>query len=212
MDLLRRHSVAVSASTVNRATPAWTKALQDEKVLQSAILKESRKPAGWAKLPVLLVYELLGRATYRGLSHFLCEQQGQRIVDQNGLSFVECNVVCDQEVSGEENIEVFKSFWDTPQIPVKSFESFGFKVTHPNVLLESDDSEPLLRLADIAAGLIHSAHISNSGLVSMPIAHNTAKRLLMPLLSSNLLSVDAFDYDASYDQIFGHVMQAARDA
>lgn len=96
--------------------------------------------------------------------------------------------------------------------PVKSFESFGFKVTHPNVLLESDDSEPLLRLADIAAGLIHSAHISNPGLVSMPIAHNTAKRLLMPLLSSNLLSVDAFDYDASYDQIFGHVMQAARDA
>lgn len=121
-----------------------------------------------------------------------------------------CNVVCDQEFSGEENIEVFKSFWDTPQIPLKSLESFGFKVTHPNVMLVSDDNEPLLQLADIAAGLLHSAHIPDPGLIRMPIAHDTAKRLLMPLLSSGLLSIDAFDYDASYDQIFGDVMQAAR--
>lgn len=211
VDILRVHAVAISASTVNRDTEAWKQSIQDELVLQSAIVKQSRKPAGWVKLPVLLVYELLGRSAYRGLAHFLSGYRGQGIVNQHGLSLIECNVICDHEVSGEENIEVFKSFWDTPQIPVKSLESFGFKVTHPNVLLDSDDNEPLLRLADIAAGLIHSAYIPDPGFVSMPIAHKTAKRLLVPLLSSRLLSVDAFDYDASYDQIFGHVMRAARD-
>lgn len=210
VELLRAHSVAISASTVNRDTAAWKQAVQDEEVLQSAIVKQSRKPAGWAKLPVLLVYELLGRSAYRGLAHFLSRYRDEGIVNKDVLSLVECNVVCDQEVSGEENIEVFKSFWDTPQIPVKSLESFGFKVTHPNVMLVSDDNEPLLQLADIAAGLLHSAHIPDPGLIRMPIAHDTAKRLLMPLLSSGLLSIDAFDYDASYDQIFGDVMRAAR--
>jgi hypothetical protein len=207
VDILRVHSVAISASTVNRDTAAWKQAIQDEEVLQSAFVK----PAGWAKLPVLLVYELLGRSAYRGLAHFLSRYRGQGIVNQDGLSLIECNVICDQEISGEENIEVFKSFWDTSQIPVKSLASFGFKVTHPNVRLDSDDNEPLLRLADVAAGLIHSAHIPDPGRVSMPISHTMVKKLLMPLLSSRLLSVDAFDYDASYDQIFGHVMQAARD-
>jgi hypothetical protein len=42
---LVEHAVAVGCATVNRDTPAWTRALRDEEVLHSEIAAESRRKA-----------------------------------------------------------------------------------------------------------------------------------------------------------------------
>jgi hypothetical protein len=210
-DLLLEHSLCVAGSTVNRDTDAWRKALIDETILQRAILAESRKVAGWAKLPVLLVYELIGRASFRAIAHFLREHKGKRPVDYRKIVPVEFTVTCDQEISGEENLEVFRSFWEESRLPNKSLHAFGFHLYPPHVVVTTDDAEPLLRLADIAAGLVHSACLPSPGRITMPVSCKESRDLLNRLARTNRLSIDAFDYDATYNEVFGHVMQSARD-
>ena len=210
VDMLSKRAVAVAAATVNRDTVAWTKALVDEEILHSQIASESRAKAGWAKLPIVLAYELLSRACFLALAHFLREDRSVRILDSQGLCTIECRVICDEEFSGEENIDVFKSFWNEEHIPAKELAALGFRVRHPDVSLTTEKSEPLLLLADISAGLVHSASLPDPGRVAMPLPCAVARKLLSPLRAKRLLSIDAFDFDMNYDEVFGNAMEEAR--
>ncbi len=132
-------------------------------------------------------------------------------MDSRGVVPIECVVTCDQEVSGEENLEVFRSFWEEKHLPNKTLESFGFHLYPPQVVVSTDEAEPLLRLADLAAGLIHSASIPDPGRIPMPVSSELSRELLNRLAPTKRLSIDAFDFDATYDEVFGHVMQSARE-
>ena len=209
VEMLSRRAVAVAAATVNRDTEAWTKALVDAEILHSQIASESRAKAGWAKLPIVLSYELLSRACFLAIAHFLRENRPIRILDSQGLQVVECRVVCDEEFSGGENIEVFKSFWNDEHIPAKKLATLGFRVRHPDVKLTTEKDEPLLLLADISAGLVHSANLPNPGRLAMPLPCAVSRKLLDPLRAKRLLSIDAFDFHMNYDEVFGSAMEEA---
>jgi hypothetical protein len=208
---MENYAVAITAASVNKDTEAWQRALESEIVLQKAITQSSGSHAGWAKLPVVLVYELLGRASFLALAHFLKVDNHPRILNHQGLATIECAAVFDEEVSGQENIDLFKSFWSDENVPSSALSQLGFKVHHPSVTLISDNKEPLLRLADVVAGLVHSACIPEPGRIAMPLSCTKARQLLEPLQTRGLLAVDVFDYEASYDQIFGSAMAMARN-
>jgi hypothetical protein len=210
VELLVNRSLVVAAATVNRDTDSWKQALIDEEVLHSQIASESGEKAGWAKLPVVLAYMLLSRACLLALTHFLQANRGPMILDARGLAVIECNLVCDEEFSGEENVEVFKSFWSDERVPTRQLASMGFRVHHPSVTLTTEHSERLLLLADVCAGLVHSAYLPDPGRVVMPLPCAVSKALLRPLAACRRLEVDAFDFDSTYDQIFGIAMQEAR--
>lgn len=206
--LLVRDSVAVAAATVNCDTEAWGKALADEQALHSQIASESHANAGWAKLPVVLAYELLSRACWLALAHFLRMNRAPKILDPHGLATIECSVVSDEEFSGEENVDTFKSFWNDEHIPVKKLAALGFRVRYPDVNLTTEQNEPLLLLPDVVAGLVHSAYLPDPGRVSMPLSHALSQQLLEHL--GSLLAVDSFDFKTDYDRVFGEAMKEAR--
>jgi hypothetical protein len=210
VELLVNRSVAIGVATVEFLdTPAWRKALLDEQVLHSEIASESKAKAGWAKPPLLVKYDLLMRANLRSLTQFLATRS---LFARNvlGLAPIECQIVTDEEFSGEENIDVFKSFWNDENIPAEALATMGFLVSHPNVTLTTEQAEPLLMLADIVAGLAHSAHMSNPGRVPIPLPHAVAKNLLKPLEEKRLLAVDSYEFETDYDRVFGEVMTEAR--
>jgi hypothetical protein len=212
VDLLCRKAVAISAVSMNKNTPAWETARESERVLQDAIARQSGGSAGWVKLPVVLVYELLGRAHALALAHFLRSGRPSQILNQSGLKEIECALVCDEEISGQENIDVFKAFWDDGNVPVDTLASFGYRVRHPAVTITTDDAEPLLRLPDVVAGLVHSAYMPDPGRVPMPICCDDSRRLLELIQRKGILVLNPTDYSASYDRIFGDAMSAARGA
>lgn len=210
IELLANHSTAIGVASVELDTPAWHKALLDEQDLHSAIATESRAPAGWAKLPVLLKYDLLMRANLRTLAQLLIGQREKLHWDSRGLAAIECEIVTDEEISGEENISVFKEFWSEERVPNEALSALGFRVRHPTVTLTTEQDEPLLVLPDIVAGLAHSAHMPNPGRIPMPLPHKLASDLLNPLKARQLLAIDCFDFDTDYDLVFGETMAEAR--
>lgn len=210
VSLLATRSVAVAAASVDRDNAAWRKALCDADILHSEIASDSHESAGWAKLPVVLAYELLVRACLLATAHFLREVRTPRVLNSQGLAEIECSVICDQEFSGQENIDVFKSFWDEERVPSKQLAALGFRVSHPDVKLTTEQIEPLLLLADITAGLIHSAQIPNPGRVALPLSYNVSRDVLRPLQANHKLAVDSFVFDTDYERVFGDAMAEAR--
>lgn len=207
---ISHHAIAAAAATVNRDTPAWRKALVDSDVLHQAIATQSRAKAGWAKLPMVHTYELLTQVCIVGLCNALIQLRGRHVLNSAGTAEIECNIVCDEEFSGQENVETFVSFWSEDRLPRRRLTSMGYRVSHPSVLLKSEQDEKLLLLPDIIAGLVHSAHIQDPGRLPLPLSASVSVGILQPMVSSRRLVVEASDYDTSFDQVFGDVMNEAR--
>jgi hypothetical protein len=205
-DILKAKAIAIVIVSINKDTPAWHKFIKDEALLHSQIASESKGTVGWAKASTLLTFELLSRACFVATALAIGGRAPNRIVDAHGLEIIESAIVCDTEISGEE--KVFKSFWSDENIPTHALAGMGISIKHPEVRLLSEQAEPLLLLADYAAGLGHSAHLPNPGRLPMPVSCIEATSLLLRF--GTRLKIEAIDFDSSYENIFGHVMDEAR--
>jgi len=106
---------------------------------------------------------------------------------------------------------VFKNFWarsdeDQPQI-----ERAGFRFITREVIVTTEQAEPLLLLADFVAGIAHSALIEAPGRLRLPVSHESSKRLLHILHDSGKLVVSSKPFALEYQDVFGDALaEAAR--
>lgn len=209
-EILATEATAIAIISMNKDTPEWHQFCIDGDLLNSTIASESWISAGWAKAPVILTFDLLSRACFMVTVHAISTSPRNRMPYSQGIEFFEFSIICDADVSGNENIEIFKSFWDDDHIPKEKLAVLGLQIIHPEVLLTTEQSEPLLLLADYAAGLGHSAHMPDPGRLPIPISCEDSAALLQSINYNGKLLVEAVDFDTSYEEIFGDVMQEAR--
>ena len=126
-DILVSQAASVSIVSFNRETEFWEKFKADSEVLHKAIILTSNKVAGWAKPANLLKFILLGSACAVATGHALGNDRRPRIVGSSGRQLIECSTVCDEEVEGAENLEVFESFWRMQFNPASRLARFGFE-------------------------------------------------------------------------------------
>lgn len=119
--------------------------------------------------------------------------------------------MCDSEVEGQENLEVFESFWDMQRIPKTRLAKAGFQMISNDVRVTTEQAEPALLLADYAAGLGLAAVTDNPGTLPLPLAQLEASKLLQKLHSANKLVKLEENFEHSYDEIFRDVMEKARE-
>lgn len=211
VDLMASQAVSVAIVSVNRDTEAWKKFLVDAAVLHEAIILTSKRVAGWAKPANLLKFILLGSACAAATGHALGADRRPRILSSRGRQLVECATVCDSEVEGKENLEVFESFWSGQRIPKSRLAKVGIDVIANEVRVTTDQVEPGLLLADYAAGLGLAAATANPGRLPLPLSQEFATRLLSKIRKRNKLVVQEEDFEYSYDEIFSDVMVKARE-
>ena len=211
VDLLVSQAVAVSVACFNRKTDSWKKFVADSEVLHEAIILTSKKVAGWAKPANLLKFILLGYACAAATGHALGSDRRPRIVGASGRKLIDCNTVCDEEVEGAENREVFESFWSMQRIPTSRLAKAGFEFVSNEVMLTTEQLEPGLLLADYAAGLGLASLTLDPGRLRLPLDRVTAQGLLARLTMAGKLVVVEEDFAFSYDEIFKDVMDRARE-
>ncbi len=211
VDLIASQATAMSIVSINRDTDAWRQFLVDAEVLHNAIILTSRKVAGWAKPANLLKFILLGSACAAATGHALGSDRRARIVGATGRQIIECATVCDKEVEGRENLEVFESFWSMQRIPTSKLAKAGFELISNEVTVTTEQLEPGLMLADYVAGLGLAAATEDPGTMPLPLDQATAAQLLAPLRNQGKLVVVEEDFDYSYSEIFKDVMNKARE-
>jgi hypothetical protein len=211
VDLMRSQAIAVAVIGVNRDTPAWRRFLADADTFHNAVILTSKKVAGWGKPTNILKFLLLGSACAMATGHTLGVDGRPRIVGSDGRQLIDCSTVCDAEVEGPENLEVFESFWGMQHIPRSRLAKVGINIISNDVRVTTEQLEPCLLLADYAAGLGLASTTDEPGSLPMPLAKSVATRLLSRLRERGKLVVREEEFDYTYDEIFGEVMEKARE-
>lgn len=211
VDFLASQAVSIAVIAVDRETDEWKVFESDAVALQKAILLTSKKVAGWVKAPNVLKFILLGSGCAMATGHAIGIDSRSRIQNSRGQNIVECSVICDQEIEGAENLEVFKSFWSTQRIPQSRLGAFNIDMRISGVSVTTEQAEPALLLADYVAGLGLAATLTNPGKLPLPLSREQAVFLLQKIKAKGKLVLVDEKFNYSYNDIFGEAMEVAKE-
>lgn len=211
VDVLRSQAVSVAVVSVNRDTDAWRKFVAESDTMHAAIVKDSKRVAGWASAANLLKFFLLCAASAAATGHAIRVDRSPKILSARGLQLIDCTTICDNEVEGPENLEVFTSFWSEQHIPRTRLAQFGVEMSSSSIAVTTDHADPALLLADYAAGLGLAYTLQNQGRRPLPITQQRAREFLNTLNQRGIAVVQEEDFDHSCDGVFGYVMEKARE-
>ena len=172
------NAAAISMVSVTKDPEHWPDFWAAAKPLQDAIVARDRKPAGFVRPANVVLFALLMRVYGIAIGHAVKVSRGAPIIDYRGMELVERTIVCDTDIQGEENLALFKSFFKKSDSHQPRVAELGLRFVTREVIVTTEGHEPLLLLADYAAGIGHSAHISNPGRILLPVVHHEAEILL----------------------------------
>jgi hypothetical protein len=202
-------AASVAVVSMTKDAEHWPEFWEAAKPLQKAIVAQDGKPAGFVRPANVALFALLVHVYGIALGHAVKVSRRTKILDYRGLEFVERTIVCDTDIQGEENLSAFKSFFEKSDRHQPRMAELGFRFETRDVIVTSEEEEPLLLLPDYAAGIAHSAHIENPGRIPFPVAHKESKALLQRLDESGKLVVLAKAFDVEYAEVFGDVLATA---
>jgi hypothetical protein len=211
VDFLASQAVSIAVISIDRETDEWKTFESDATILQDAIVLTSKKVAGWVKAPNVLKFILLGSGCAVATGHALGIDKRPKIQNARGQHMIECSVICDQEIEGVENLEVFTSFWSNQRIPKSRLAAFNIDMRTTDVVVTTEQAEPALLLADYVAGLGLAATLPNPGKLPLPLSQEQALVLLQKIKDKGKLALVEEKFNYSYNEIFGEAMEIAKE-
>lgn len=197
VDVLKKFTIHCTVVKIKKTEPAWTDfwGVGDQ---QYQYLSSRTKPKpGFAKSANVLKDWAFGKCSATGLGLYLKSQGKPVVLDPNGFSALYLKIVCDTDIQGQENRQVFEDNWKhwcrvtklTPRLEIKP---------HIEVEFKTEQEEPLLMLPDYIAGYIHynsdPVRISRPVNLSKQSADNFGQAL------STISHFDLIEYP--FDEIF----------
>jgi hypothetical protein len=132
------------------------------------------------------------------------------VQDYRGRDLIERTIVSDSDIAGDETIEVYRDLWNRADGSQPRLEAAGFRFTTAEVRVTTEQAEPLLLLADYAAGIAHAALIDDPGAIRLPLQPAEARALLSRMHACGKLAIINSAFESTYAEIFGpELMRAA---
>jgi hypothetical protein len=209
-DLLMSRSLAVGAHHVNKATKEWRAIWAQEKSFQELIQLDGGPEAGFAKPANILKFLLFVYAHSAAIAQVIKTAPIGGFVDSQGLALISSDVICDSDIQGEENVELFRSLFLGLSSRPSRLKQFGVRLLISNVDVKTEEEEPLLLLADYAAGIAHASILQENDRLRLPIPIARAAGLIEAFSARNKLARASTPFDHSYKEIFGVLADLAQ--
>lgn len=119
---------------------------------------------------------------------------------------VEQKIMFDDEFHGETR-ELVTDFWKEMQF--RGARRLGIDLSVQDFQLVDDKTEPLMMFADYLAGIRHAREVDPRGGPPMPASPTDARKRLRVLEATGRLVSKREEFDWSYRDMFGEVMDAA---
>jgi hypothetical protein len=210
--LIAAQKVTIAAINMDKNTAAWGRFWKDVGPLQAAIVAQSRAAAGFVKPANILAFDLIGTASAIASAEAIRIYGPGHVLSRHGRRLIERTVVCDTDIKGKENLEMFRSLWARHDLRQPRMNSLGYQFVTRDVRVATEQEEPLLLLADYVAGIVHTALMGDPGRIPPPLPSATSKNLMGLLTNAGKLVVHKTQFNLTYDEIFGDLMVLARNA
>lgn len=209
IEFLKETASSVAVASITKDSEAWKRFWESAKPLQDAIVRQDRASAGFVKPSNIVRFAVLSDAFAIALGHAVRIAHRPGMLDYRSREIVERTIVCDSDIQGDENLSVFREFWTRSDDHQPRIAEAGFRFITREVTVTTEQEEPLLLLADFAAGIAHSALIENPGRLPLPIPHQQSKEILQALDDSGRLVLISRPFAHVYEEIFGDALAEA---
>ena len=155
VEVLKDFKVHCTVVKIEKAEPAWTAFWNAGDQLYQYLISRTKPKPGFAKSANILKDWSFGKCLATSLGLYLRSEGRPTILDPNGFSALCLKIICDMDIQGQENREVFIDNWKhwgeitnlTPRLEIKPYiECIEFK---------TEQEQNLLLLPDYLAGYVH---------------------------------------------------------
>lgn len=197
-NVLNHYDIHCTVVRIEKTEPAWTQfcSVGDQ---QYQYLSSRTKPKpGFAKPGNVLKEWAFGNCSATGLGLYLKSQGRPVILNPNGFSALYLKIVCDTDIQGQENREVFEGKWRHWCKVTKLTSHLEIKPYIDCVEFKTEQEENLLSLPDYLAGYIH--YSSDPGHISLPMNLSRKDAEMFGQALSKSVRFDLIEY--SFDKVF----------
>lgn len=201
-DLLLNEAWSIAAGSLNKRDMRWSEFWRDSREVHARTAPLAGGPIAFLKAGTLIKMLLLGQASALAMAHSVKVGTLPRITDRKGrLNISEC-VIFDNEIQGEENRDALVGTWRSMNEHQPKMNSLGVFHEATTLTLTSEESEPLLLLADYAAGIVHALNSDANTIARSAVSRQATIRAHEQLsASAKFHEFDAY-FPESYFEIF----------
>lgn len=201
-ELLLREAWAVAAGSFDKQDPRWSAFWRDSREIHAKTAPFAGGPIAFLKAGTLIKMILLGQAHTLAMAHSVKVGTLPRITDRKGrLNISEC-VIFDDEIQGDENRDALFGAWRSMNEHQPKMNSLGIFHETTSLKLTSEQSEPLLLLADYAAGIVHAMNSNANTIARSAVSRQAALHACGRLRASKKFHEFDVHFPASYYEIF----------
>jgi hypothetical protein len=201
-DLLLRETWSIAAGSLDKRDTRWSKFWRDSREIHARTAPLAGGPISFLKAGTLIKMLLLGQASALAMAHSIKVGTLPRITDRKGrLNISEC-VIFDNEIQGEENRDVLAATWRSMNEHQPKINSLGISHQATTLTLTSEESEPLLLLADYAAGIVHALNSNANTIARSAVSRQATIKAYQRLRASAKFHEFDVHFPDSYFEIF----------
>lgn len=201
-DLLLKESWSVVAGSLDKRDARWSVFWRDSREIHATTAPLAGGSIAFLKAGTLIKMLLLGQAHTLAMAHSVKIGTLPRITDWKGrLKISEC-VIFDDEIQGDENRDALAGAWRSMNEHQPQTKSLGIYHEATSLTLTSEESEPLLLLADYAAGIVHAMNSNANTIERSAVSRQATLRAHERLRASAKFHEFDVHFPASYFEIF----------
>lgn len=156
LKFMKDYSLHIASLCLDKNSNIWTEFWEDSDIYHSKLASISRERTGYVKAGNVIKYFLFGKCSCVLLAESIRRSGYPLILNGNGLGLVEACIVCDSDLQGDDNINVFKSCFEEVEKSQSKIKRQNLRIILKDVRIESEEDEPLLLVADHIAGICNT--------------------------------------------------------
>jgi hypothetical protein len=181
ISLVLRESLSVCAASVDKTTDEWRTFWEDASDTHSRTASIEGGSIGFLKAATMVKFLLFGHSSAAAFGHAVYTGNIPRTIGRSGSLEVSESVVIDNEIQGQDNREALVEIWRSTNAHQPLTNSLGVQRTAKTLQLATEQTEPLLLMADYVAGVVHATHSQintlSRSLVTTVVAENAYGKL-----------------------------------
>ena len=209
-DLILKEAWSIAAGSLDKRDARWSAFWRDSREIHARTAPLAGGPIAFLKAATLIKMLLLGQASTLAMGHSVKVGTLPRITDRKGRLNISESVIFDNEIQGEENREALAGAWRSMNEHQPKMNSLGIFHKATTLTLTSEESEPLLLLADYAAGIVHAMNSSANTISQSAVSRETTIRAHERLRASKKFYEFDVHFPDSYFEIFPGFEKYAR--
>ncbi|MBK7003415.1 MAG: hypothetical protein IPH35_27055 [Rhodoferax sp.] len=200
-DLLLKEAWSIAAGSLDKRDTRWSEFWRDSREVHARTAPLAGGPIAFLKAGTLKML-MLSQASALAMAHSVKVGTLPRIIDRKGrLNISEC-VIFDDEIQGDENRDALVEAWQSMNDHQPKMNSLGIFHEATAPLLTSEESEPLLLLADYAAGIVHALNSDANTIARSAVSREAVTRAHGRLRTSPKFHEFEAHFPDSYFEIF----------